>query len=264
MADDEAVLAGVRDRLPSPAPEFSRVALNAHGVDRAVTAGVNAVTFVMLATEGFNRHNQGCSHEESMWTWHESAKRLRDHGIRSAFMLGASFGCPFTGEVVPGDVPDLVCAALEADADEIALADMIGCGVPPQVADLFGGVRELADREIPMRVHLHNIRNNGCANAFAAVAVGARAPDASIGGIGGCPFAPRAKGSIASKDLAWMFERARIDTSVLDTGNRSRAPARRQWCWRERLDRSRFTFPRRTFRLRRPNPGSETRYGEIR
>jgi hydroxymethylglutaryl-CoA lyase len=218
MADAEAVLAGVRDRLPAPAPELSAVALNARGVDRAIAAGVDAVTFVMLATEEFNRRNQGCSREESMRTWREAARRLRDHGIRSTFMLGASFGCPFTGEVAPRDVLGLVRAALEADPDEIALADTIGCGVPPQVTDLFGGVRGLTGGEVPMRVHLHNTRNSGYANAFAAVAAGVTALDASIGGIGGCPFAPAATGNIATEDLSWMLQRARIDDSVSVTG----------------------------------------------
>jgi hydroxymethylglutaryl-CoA lyase len=214
MADAEAVLAGVRDRLPSPAPELSAVALNARGIDRAIAAGVDAVTFVMLATEEFNRRNQGCSREESMRTWRETAKRLRDHGIHSTFMLGASFGCPFSGEVAPSDVLGLVRTALEADPDEIALADTIGCGVPPQVTELFGGIRELTGGEVPMRVHLHNTRNSGYANAFAAVAAGVTALDASIGGIGGCPFAPAATGNIATEDLAWMLQRARIDDSV--------------------------------------------------
>jgi hydroxymethylglutaryl-CoA lyase len=196
MADAEAVLARVRDRLPAPAPapELSAVALNARGADRAIAAGVDAVTFVMLATEEFNRRNQGCSREESMRTWREPARRLRDHGIGSTFMLGASFGWPFTGEVAPRDVLGLVRAALEADPDEIALADTISCGVPPQVTDLFGGIRELTGGEVPMRVHLHNTRNSGYANAFAAVAAGVTALDASIGGIGGCPFAPAATG----------------------------------------------------------------------
>lgn len=218
MADAEAVLAKVRDRLPSDAAELSAVALNARGVDRAIAAGVDAVTFVMLATEEFNQRNQGCSREESMRTWQGTARRLRDHGIRSTFMLGASFGCPFTGEVAPGKVLDLARAALDAAPDEIALADTIGCGVPPQVTDLFGGVRELAGGAVPMRVHLHNTRNSGYANAFAAVAAGVTALDASIGGIGGCPFAPNATGNIATEDLAWMLGRSRLDDSVSVTG----------------------------------------------
>ncbi len=214
MADAEVVLAGVRTRLRSPAPELSAVALNDRGVDRAVAAGVDAVTFVMLATDEFNRRNQGCGRKESMQTWRKTAKRLRDHGIRSTFMLGASFGCPFSGEVAPSAVLGLVRAAVDAGPDEIALADTIGCAVPPQVSDLFGGVSELTGGKLPMRAHLHNTRNSGYANAFAAIAVGVTALDASVGGIGGCPFAPEATGNIATEDLAWMLSRSRADRSV--------------------------------------------------
>lgn len=214
MADAEAVITGVRNRLPSRPPELSAVVLNDRGVDRAIAAGVDAVTFVMLATDEFNRRNQGCGCQTSMRTWHGLAKRLRDNGIRSTFMLGAAFGCPFTDEVAPADVLDLVSASLEAEPDEIALADTIGCAVPPQVSELFDGVSHLTGGSPPMRAHFHNTRNSGYANAFAAIAAGVTALDASIGGIGGCPFAPTATGNIATEDLAWMLRRTRLDYTV--------------------------------------------------
>jgi hydroxymethylglutaryl-CoA lyase len=123
------------------------------------------------------------------------------------------FGCPFQGEVRPERVLEIVAAGLEAGPDEIALADTIGVAVPSQVGEMFAEVAKLAP-DAKLRGHFHNTRNTGIANAYAAIEAGAVALDASIGGFGGCPFAPAATGNVPSEDLIYMLNRSGIETGV--------------------------------------------------
>lgn len=203
MADAEAVVEAVRGLWPHV--QLSGLVLNARGAQRAVAVGIDAVTFVVLASETFNLRNQGASRAASMRQWAAVAATCQAAGIRTCFMVGAAFGCPFEGAVESSRVIDLIGEALAAAPDEIALADTIGCGVPPQVSSLFKQIAAMTD--VPLRAHLHNTRNTGYANAFAAMASGVRSLDASLGGLGGCPFAPAATGNIATEDLAWMLSR---------------------------------------------------------
>jgi hydroxymethylglutaryl-CoA lyase len=215
MADAEAVMAEVPR---SAGVSYAGLVLNRRGLDRALDSGVDEVNLVVCVSETFNRRNQNASTADSMQAAAEMLGRAREAGLRTTLTLATSFGCPFEGEVDPGRVVELAARGAAAGADELCLADTIGVGVPSQVRDLAGRVREAVGAEPPLRFHFHNTRNTGFANAVAAVEVGARVLDASAGGIGGCPFAPRATGNIATEDLVFLLERMGLHTGYdLDT-----------------------------------------------
>jgi hydroxymethylglutaryl-CoA lyase len=209
MADAEAVMAGV----PRPAGvSYIGLVVNARGLDRALAAGVDEVNVVVVATETFCQRNQGMSVAEAVRSFAAISERAHAGGPRVTATIGASFGCPFEGEVAPETVGELVRQCAEAGAGEIALADSIGVGVPADVECLVRAVREVTD--LPLRFHFHNTRNTGYANALTAVALGASALDSSAGGIGGCPFAPAATGNIATEDLVYALRRSGIESGV--------------------------------------------------
>lgn len=215
LADAEAVLEAISDR-----PGLRRIGLvlNRRGLDRAVAAGVDEVNFVIVASDTFNRRNQGISTAETMTVWHEVARDARAAGLGFSAVLAASFGCPFEGEIPVQRVADLVREIAEAQPDEITLADTIGVAAPSDVIARFGAAKDAAPG-IRLRAHFHNTRNTGLANAYAAIGCGVTALDASIGGIGGCPFAPSATGNIPTEDLAYMLQRmghaAALDLAAL-------------------------------------------------
>ncbi len=209
MADAEAVLAG----LPRTAGiQYVGLVLNRKGFDRALAAGCTEIGMVTSATESFSQRNQGASIEETLRAWEEIAPLARDAGIRAQITVTVSLGCPFEGEVPMSRVIDIVKRLTDSQPLEIALADTIGVGVPSQVTDLVGRLREVT--QIPLRCHFHNTRNTAVANAYAAVMAGVRTLDSSVGGIGGCPFAPDATGNVATEDLVYMLERSGFDTGV--------------------------------------------------
>src|SRR5829696_8604234 len=174
--------------------------------------GVAEVNVVVCVSETFNRRNQNATTEESMQAAVEVLGRARDNGLFTTITLATSFGCPFEGEVDPERVVGLAARGAAAGAHELCLADTIGVGVPSQVRDLGARVRDAVGEEPPLRFHFHNTRNTGFVNAVAAVELGARVLDASAGGIGGCPFAPRATGNIATDDLVFLLERMGLRT----------------------------------------------------
>jgi len=186
--------------------------MNERGMQRAA-AHCREVNFVLVASETFSQRNQGASIEQTLASWRAVSSLARAAGLRSTVTIGASFGCPFEGEIAADAVMRLVERVLENRPDEIAFADTIGCGVPSQVRALLLGARAL-DGEIGLRCHLHNTRNTGLANVLAAVEAGVGAIDASIGGVGGCPFAPKATGNVATEDVVYMLERMGISTGV--------------------------------------------------
>jgi isopropylmalate/homocitrate/citramalate synthase len=209
MADAEAVMA----RVPrADGVAYAGLVLNRRGLDRALAAGVDEVNVVVCVSETFNRRNQNATTEESMQAAVEVLGRARDAGLFTTLTLATSFGCPFEGEVDPERVVGLAARGAAAGAHELCLADTIGVGVPSQVRDLAARARDAVGEEPPLRFHFHNTRNTGFANAVAAVELGARVLDASAGGIGGCPFAPRATGNIATDDLVYLLERMGLDT----------------------------------------------------
>lgn len=210
MADAEEVLAALERR---PDVQYVGLVLNRRGFDRAAAAGCTEIGMAVVASDTFNRRNQGVSTDESVDAWLDIAAAAHAAGIRPQVTLSAAFGCPFEGEVPAERVVELARRVAEARPIEIALADTVGVGVPTQVTELIGRVRE-AVPGMPLRCHFHNTRNTGLANAYAAIAAGVATLDASVGGIGGCPFAPAATGNIPSEDLIYMLERAGFDTGI--------------------------------------------------
>jgi len=210
MADAEAVLAA----LPrQEGVHYIGLVLNRKGFERAAAAGCNEIGMAVVASDTFNQRNQGVTTEASIAAWLEISAAAKAAGIRPQVTVSAAFGCPFEGEVPVQRVVDVARRVAEAEPFEIALADTIGVGVPAQVTDLVGRVRE-ALPGVRLRCHFHNTRNTGLANAFAAVQGGVHTLDSSLGGIGGCPFAPAATGNIPTEDLVYMLERSGYDTGI--------------------------------------------------
>lgn len=210
MADAEQVLSALKRR---PDVYYVGLVLNRKGFDRAQAAGCNEIGMAVVASDTFNRRNQGVSTDESIAAWLEIASAAHAAGIRPQVTVSAAFGCPFEGEVPVARVVDIARRVAEGRPHEIALADTIGVGVPGQVAELVSRVRE-AVPGVRLRCHFHNTRNTGIANAYAAVEAGVVALDASTGGIGGCPFAPAATGNIPTEDLIYMLHRMGVSTGI--------------------------------------------------
>ena len=221
MADAEAVMAGVLAEgfLPEGVARddvtYIGLVLNGRGLDRALAAGVDEVNVVIAASETFSRRNQNTGLAEMLDAAQDIAERAAAAGVRRSAVVSTAFGCPFEGEVAPDAVLAVAGRCLEAGYSEVALADTIGVGVPAQVRALVAGVRGLpgGDR-VRLRAHFHNTRNTGYANALAAVEAGVEVLDASLGGIGGCPFAPNATGNIATEDLQYLLERSGYRTGL--------------------------------------------------
>ncbi|HVU93088.1 MAG TPA: hydroxymethylglutaryl-CoA lyase [Jatrophihabitans sp.] len=184
----------------------SALALNLRGYERAVEAGVRDVNTVVLATETFSERNQGMSIAEAVAGVRTMRERARRDGVSFTVTVSAAFGCPFEGEVTEESLRAVLAQLVDVGPDEISLADTIGVAVPTEMERRFGLLREMAP-ELPMRVHLHDTRNTAVANAVAAVRAGVTVLDASLGGIGGCPFAPGATGNVATEDLIYLLER---------------------------------------------------------
>ncbi|MPZ70583.1 MAG: hydroxymethylglutaryl-CoA lyase [Actinobacteria bacterium] len=208
MAGAEEVLAEVRSR-----PDLTRAALvlNERGYERLSGTSCEEVHVAFCVTEAFNQRNQGRSVAESVADTRRIVAAGHGDGRRVTVTLAASFGCPFEGRVDPGHVLDLAGQIVECGADEIIFADTIGVGAPHQVRQLLTGAAPLGR---PLGLHLHNTRNTGYANAYAALEHGVSVLDASIGGIGGCPFAPNATGNIATEDLLNLLHEEGVETEV--------------------------------------------------
>jgi hydroxymethylglutaryl-CoA lyase len=209
MADGDAVMKAL-----GPRDGFSRIglALNARGFARALAAGVDEINFSVMATDTFNEKNQGASTFETLAAFEDVVVTAAGK-VPVTLTIGASFGCPYEGETPAWRVIEIAERAAAAGASELALGDTIGVADPRAVTRLVSAVGEVVG-EVPIRCHFHNTRNTGLANAYAALEAGVRVLDASIGGIGGCPFAPNATGNIPTEDLAYMLDRMGVDTGV--------------------------------------------------
>jgi hydroxymethylglutaryl-CoA lyase len=210
MADAEAVMAAVpRDKGAS----YIGLVLNRRGFDRAVAAGCDEVGLAVVASDTFSRRNQGMGTEDAIGLWHEIAREAAERGIKASVMISAAFGCPFEGEVPVSRVLEIAAEVAKSPSVDLAVADTIGVGVPSQVRAMIEGLRPIA-KDTPIRVHFHNTRNTAIANIAAALEYGATIIDASIGGIGGCPFAPRATGNVATEDVLYLLNHMGIETGV--------------------------------------------------
>lgn len=217
MADAEAVIAGLPDRDDVT---YIGLTLNKRGVMRGLATkeggkrGIDQAGCVLVASDTFGQKNQGQTIAEGIAENRAMIRFAKAEGLSAQVTISAAFGCPFEGEVKPETVLAIAEEMAAEDPVEIALADTIGVGVPVQVEDLFGRLGDLLGGRIPMRCHFHDTRGTGIANAWAAYKSGVRAFDASLGGLGGCPFAPKATGNIATEDLIYMMERSGIDTGI--------------------------------------------------
>ena len=208
MAGAEEVMAAIGR---SPHTSYAGLVLNEKGYERAVEAGVDEVRYAFTVSETFARRNQNTTVEDATALAARLVERARLDGVRVSITLSAAFGDPFEGKVEPAHVLDVANQVAAAVPDEIVLADTIGVGVPSQVHDLVEGV---ATHGITVGCHFHDTRNTGIANAAAAVESGATVLDASVGGTGGCPFAPRATGNIATEDLVYLLHGMGYDTGI--------------------------------------------------
>ncbi len=190
------------------------LALNLRGVERAIEAGVDEIRYVGVASETFNQKTQGASVDETLAGFEAIAPRVIDAGVKLSGVIGASFGCPFEGEVAIDNVVKVAKRLVDGGAGEIAIADTIGCAVPNQISERVQAVRAAIGEHVPFGCHFHNTRNTGIANAAAAVMAGVRILDSSVGGIGGCPFAPRATGNIASEDVGFLLRNMGYETGI--------------------------------------------------
>ena len=217
MADAEAVIAGLPDRRDV---SYIGLCLNKRGVLRAIESrtgnkrGVDEAGCVVVASDTFGMRNQGQTISDGIRENGEMLRLAKSEGLVAQVTISAAFGCPFEGAVPLERIVMIAGKMAEAGAEEIALADTIGVGVPAQVSALLTAVRAEVGDAIPLRAHFHNTRNTGIANAWAAYAAGVRVLDSSLGGLGGCPFAPKATGNIATEDLVFMLDRSGVTTGV--------------------------------------------------
>jgi isopropylmalate/homocitrate/citramalate synthase len=198
MAGAEEVVAAIERREGT---EYSGLALNVMGYERLVAAGLDRVNFTLAATDSFSRRNANQSRKEAEAA---ASEVIAQSELPVTLTISVAFGCPFEGRVDPGVVAEI---AARFSSTEVVLADTIGVATP-------GQVRGLVERTSARGVHLHNTRNTGYANAVAALEAGATLFDASCGGLGGCPYAPRATGNIATEDLVYLFNGEGIETGI--------------------------------------------------
>ena len=187
--------------------------LNEKGFDRALASGIEQINCVTVTTDTFCQRNQGKSSAEMLDVIESIARRAQDAGKFFGVTIATSFGCPFEGEVRPELVVDIVRRLVDMGADEIAFADTIGVAVPSDVRRLIELVQPVAG-DTSLRMHFHNTRNTGIGNVYAAVESGIRIFDASCGGVGGCPFAPRATGNIGTEDVLYLLHRMGFESGV--------------------------------------------------
>jgi len=210
MADAEEVIA----KAPrSEDVTYIGLVMNRRGAERALDTDIDQLGAITLCSDTFAQKNQGQTARETLDVASEIIRLARAEGRTATVMISSAFGCPFEGEISENDVIDFAKRLAEVEPCEIALADTIGVGDPWRVAALFDKLRD-AVPGMPLRGHFHNTRNTGIANAYAAIQAGVTSIDASIGGLGGCPFAPAATGNIATEDLVYMLDRGGIESGV--------------------------------------------------
>ena len=210
MADAEKLVESLPERDDVT---YIGLIMNQRGFERARDCGIDEVGMVIVSTDTYNMKNQNVVTQQSIDNWLDIASSAKSAGIRTSVVIACSFGCPYEGEVDPEHIASIAEQILKGEPDVIGLADSVGVAVPNQVKTTFALIKDLAPT-IPLRTHLHNTRNTGLANAAAAVEAGVTIIDASTGGIGGCPFAPKATGNIPTDDLLYMLDRSGIETGV--------------------------------------------------
>lgn len=208
MAGAEEVIESIHRR---PGVVYAGLVLNERGYDRAIDANVDAIHYTFAVSDTFAARNQNSTVADCIALALKLAARAKADGKRFVIPLSTAFGCPFEGPIDPARVLDVVAQVQEGAPDEVVLCDTIGVGVPRQVRELVAGAQRLG---VTVGCHFHDTRTTGIANALAAVEAGVRVLDASVGGTGGCPFAPRATGNIATEDLVYLLHGMGYQTGI--------------------------------------------------
>lgn len=208
MAGAEEVMAALHRKAGT---SYAGLVLNEKGYERAVSAGVDEVHYAFSAGDEFGRRNQNATTEEGLKTALALVARARSERVPITVTISVAFGSPFDGPVPAQRVLEIVEHLMAVPPDEVCLADTIGVGVPAQVRELVRGARSLG---AVVGAHFHNTRNTGYANALAALEEGVVSLDASVGGAGGCPFAPKATGNIATEDLVYLLRGMGLDVGI--------------------------------------------------
>jgi hydroxymethylglutaryl-CoA lyase len=214
MADAEAVAESVRGL---PGVEFSALVASPNGARRAVTAGIRTIEYVVSASDGHSRANARRSTEEALAAVEEVTGIVHEAGGRCEVIIATAWDCPIDGPTPPSRTASIAARAVELGADQLCLGDTIGTTTPARVVALLDAVRDAVGdvrADVPLGAHFHNTRGSGIASAFAAVQAGVTQLDASVGGMGGCPFAPGASGNIATEELVYVLDDAGIATGV--------------------------------------------------
>lgn len=193
--------------------EFSALVASPNGTKRAIAAGLRSIEYVVSAADAHSRANVGRSSAEAAALIPEIIAIAHDSGVTVEVIVATAWDCPFDGPTPPQRVLDIIAAATGAGVDRLAIADTIGTAAPRRVTDLVALVRPRIG-DIPLGAHFHNTRGTGMASAYAAVEAGVTRLDASIGGLGGCPFAPGASGNIATEDLVYMLRDSGVHVDV--------------------------------------------------
>ncbi|GJF11460.1 hydroxymethylglutaryl-CoA lyase [Mycolicibacterium cyprinidarum] len=193
--------------------EFSALVASANGARRAVAAKLRSIEYVVSAADGHSHANVGRSSAEATGQIADIVAIAHDSDVTVEVIIATAWDCPFDGPTAPQRVVDIVTAAIAAGVDRLAIADTIGTATPRRVSELIALVRS-STGDIPLGAHFHNTRGTGLASAYAAVSSGVTRLDASVGGLGGCPFAPGASGNIALEDLIYLLRDSGIHVDV--------------------------------------------------
>jgi len=212
MADAEALCAATAASADSAGVTRWGLVLNVRGAERALAAGLTHLQYVVSVSDTHSRHNAGAGTDESLAEFAVFARSAIDGGAVVEMTLATAMGCPFEHRVDPGRVADVARRAVDAGASSIGLGDTIGVAVPTEVAILVDLVKSSVD--VPIGVHLHDTRGLAIANAIAALEHGVARLDASVGGLGGCPFAPNASGNVPIEDLTHALEAMGVATGL--------------------------------------------------
>ncbi|MGB0111669.1 MAG: hydroxymethylglutaryl-CoA lyase [Ilumatobacteraceae bacterium] len=212
LGDAEAFCAATHDLATRHDVTRWGLVLNRRGADRAMAAGLDHLQYVVSVSDTHSRENAGAGTDDALAAFTDLAGPVIDSGAVVEMTLSTAFGCPFEHRVDPARVVDVARRAVDAGASSIGLADTIGVAVPPEVAALVAAVTDAVD--VPVGVHLHDTRGLAIANALAALGEGVTRLDASVGGLGGCPFAPNATGNVPIEDLTHALEAMGIETGL--------------------------------------------------
>ncbi|KUI48603.1 hydroxymethylglutaryl-CoA lyase [Mycobacterium sp. GA-1199] len=213
LADAADLATHLQEYRDSHGIEFSALVASPNGAKRAIAAGLSSIEYVVSAADGHSRANVGRTSAESTALIPEIIAIAHDSGASVEVIVATTWDCPFDGPTPHQRVVDVMTTALSSEVDRLAIADTIGTATPRRVTETIEALRPMVG-EIPLGAHFHNTRGAGLASAYAAVTAGITRLDASVGGLGGCPFAPGASGNIATEDLVYLLRDSGIGVDV--------------------------------------------------